>query len=252
MSRKMLSPWRSSPTAKRSPVRGWPRLAPRTLTRIRMARIAAQSVEWNAPKTAENLPRLKATPPFRLIYHSVRWSWHPTRARWFPAFGQQAIDPGVGGIDEHGRTALADVALNERGWIVLPVPTSEYLAAIEVFGGSPAHPRLRHVTKWQSVITAGTRVIEEVDEDGCFAWIDTLIERGIIPAEPEQHVKDHALGAAREVAKSEADRAAVQPSAVPTAKVFAAVVAGIEAAEKITTAPKATKPPSRPQATASV
>ncbi|MDP2307989.1 MAG: hypothetical protein Q8P18_18335 [Pseudomonadota bacterium] len=202
-----------------------------------MARIAPTAVKLNAPKTAETLPRLKPSAPFKFIYHSTRWGWHPTRQRWFPMLGQQAIDPGVGGVDEHGRTALADVGLKERGWLVLPVETDEYLAAFAVQGGSPEHPKLRHVTKWQSVVTAGTRVIEECDEDGYYEWIDSLIKRGILPAEPEDHVKDMVLGKAREVASGEADRAKSKPSATRVSEVLTNVVADIEKAAG--SAPKA-------------
>lgn len=187
-----------------------------------MARIAAKPTDWQPPKGADKLPRLKARAAFRLWWHPERWQFDPGRKRWKLVFASQSTSPGTGGVDAQGRMELADVDMQRRGYTLLDVPTSEYLGVIDVHGGTPERPAQRHGHKWITYATAGGSVREVFDEAAYWAWLDTLIERKIVPALPEPEVM---AGLAAKLSASAA-AAATRAETVPAARKRAKVLAG--------------------------
>lgn len=187
--------------------------------------VVSESVSIKPPVAEDQLPKMKPNAQFRFIYHPDRWDFHSARQRWFPCLGQQAIDPGVGGVTASGEFADATNDLLATKWIVLPVDTREYLVKVRVAGGH------HHMTKWQSVTVSGGRGHAKLtDPDGYFAWIDSLIERGFIPAAPDQDGQELVLAKSTDLATRVAERATEMPTAKHLANKLQGQVDSITAA----------------------
>jgi len=126
-------------------------------------------------------PKLNVAPRhyFVLKHHPARWGVIGGKIR--PILGQIRADPGVGGVDKDGGTAYAEAdAVGRRGWYVLRLDPSEYIRVYDGVRGPV------HMGRWETPKQIGNRTVLKVDEAAYHAFLDELVERGLVqPMDPD-------------------------------------------------------------------
>ncbi len=144
------------------------------------------------PASATARLRVRANANFDLVYYPLRWQFIRATGEWLPNLGRIVFDLGVGGVDKAGDPMLSRAWKGQKGGIIIAQEWSpngtHYVQAIPAEGGN------YHCTIWERPRMIGSTVMEsEVDTDGYYAWLRTLIRDGRIPA-PDAIVLEMLIG----------------------------------------------------------
>ena len=144
-----------------------------------MAQFAGTPASRPAAQTARL--RIPANANFDLVYYPLRWQFIRATGEWLPNLGRLVFDPGVNGVDRSGDPTLAMAHKGKKGGTIIRQEWSpngsHYVQAIPALGGS------YHCTIWEHPRMVGSTVMEsEVDSEGYYTWLRSLISTGRIPA----------------------------------------------------------------------
>jgi hypothetical protein len=123
-------------------------------------------------------------PPFLLFHHPFRWV-QDAEGRLMPSLKRLPIEPGTNGVDARGDYTVAVAAQVKRGWRLIP---ERECRATDTPDSRPGYVRRRRVARgyvhfypWERIqMIGGREVVRCFDREGHRAWLDALVERGII------------------------------------------------------------------------
>lgn len=137
-----------------------------------------------APPSEARLPHI-SNAPFLLMYHPLRWTF--ADGEYLPNLGKMVLEPGVGGVDKSGDSALAETIKRKKGWIPIPwscvpsgTPGGQYIQRYHARGPSGAD--WYHCEIWEQPRQLAGRVMSSViDDEGRKRWLRWLVAEGHVP-----------------------------------------------------------------------
>jgi len=128
-----------------------------------------------------SVPQIMPSPPFLFFWHPRRW--HVQAGRLVPALSKRAVLAGISGSKSTGRGDQVKVDASAmfsrataRGWTPIRQdvdgPGTSYLRRPK---GTSAW-----LSRWERTYVGSTVI--DADEDGYTQWLESLVQRGEIPA----------------------------------------------------------------------
>jgi len=176
------------------------------------------------PQASRQLINLPASPSFFLKWHPARW--YMANGRLLPCLGKLVIEPGINGVDARGGHTIAKAEADRRGWTIIPweVIPDGYVRAYDVRGG------VAHMTRWERPKAIGNRAIIKTDEKGYHAFLQHLLDEGIVPP-PDPDIVDAMSDVQRSRISRNLKRAKTDDGAAARLEADRARLAELEAAQ---------------------